>query len=235
MSNITLAWLVHLFTASGALAAFFGTIAVFDGRFKMAFLYMIAATVVDSADGVLARAARVKQVLPGFDGARLDDIVDYMTFVFLPVLLLYRAGSLPPGWDGLVASVVLLSSAYGFGSSDAKTTDYFFTGFPSYWNIVSLYLYVAGLPPVANAVILLVLSALVFVRLGYVYPSRTPVLRTLTIAAGIAWAGLLLAVVVALPHRRTGLLALSLAYPVYYLALSLALQGRRARPMAPVR
>ena len=235
MSNTTLAWLVHLFTASGALAAFFGTLAVIDGRFKLAFLYMIAATIVDSADGVLARAARVKQVLPGFDGGRLDDIVDYMTFVFLPVLLLYRAGCLPPGWDGLVASVVLLSSAYGFASSDAKTTDYFFTGFPSYWTIVSLYLYVAGMPPMANGLILLVLSALVFVRLGYVYPSRTPVLRTFTIGAGIVWAALLLAVVMALPHRRTGLLALSLAYPVYYLVLSLALQRRRSRPMAPVR
>ena len=34
---------------------------------------------------------------PGFDGARLDDIVDYLTFVFVPVLLLYRAGHLPDG------------------------------------------------------------------------------------------------------------------------------------------
>ncbi len=232
MSNLARAWLVHLYTASGALAAFFGTLAVIDGQFRVAFLYMIAATIVDSTDGLLARAARVKQVLPGFDGARLDDIVDYLTFVFLPVLLLYRAGCLPPGWAGPVASVVLLSSAYGFGSSDAKTPDHFFTGFPSYWNIVSLYLYVAGAPPLANAMVLLVLSALVFVRLGYVYPSRTPVLRTFTIAAGIAWAGLLLAVVLALPDRRTELLALSLAYPIYYLVLSLALQSRRAPPMS---
>ncbi len=28
-----------------------------------------------------------------FDGARLDDIVDYLTFVFLPVLFLYHAGA----------------------------------------------------------------------------------------------------------------------------------------------
>jgi phosphatidylcholine synthase len=223
------AWLVHLYTASGALAAFFGTLAVIEGRFEVAFLYMIAATVVDATDGLLARAARVKQVLPGFDGGRLDDIVDYLTFVFLPVLLLYKAGSLPAEWAGLVASVVLLSSAYGFASADAKTSDHFFTGFPSYWNIVSLYIYVAGLPPLFNAVLLLVLSALVFVRFGYVYPSRTPVLRTLTIAAGVVWSCLLLAVVLALPERRTGLLAISLAYPVYYLLLSVALQSRRRR------
>jgi phosphatidylcholine synthase len=227
-SNLAGAWLVHLYTASGALAAFFGTLAVFDGRYRDSFLYMIAATFIDATDGLFARTARVKEVLPGFDGARLDDIVDYLTFVFLPVLLLYHAGRLPVGWDWAVASIVLLSSAYGFGSTDAKTSDYFFTGFPSYWNIVALYLYVAALPPVTSATILLVLSALVFVRIGYVYPSRTPVLRTFTLLAGLVWGGLLLAIVLALPEHRTGLLALSLVYPVYYTLLSLALQIRRA-------
>jgi len=227
------AWLVHAYTATGALAAFFGTLAAIDGRYRDSFLWMIGATLVDASDGVFARRARVKEVLPGFDGARLDDIVDYLTFVFLPVLVLYCAGDLPSGWGGLVASVVLLSSAYGFGSTDAKTSDHFFTGFPSYWNIVALYLHAAGLGTTFNAVILIVLSGLVFVRIGYVYPSRTPVLRTFTILAGLAWGVLLLRVVMALPERRTGLLAASLAYPLYYLGLSLALQMRR--PAAPAR
>src|SRR5215210_6086823 len=80
------AWLVHLYTASGAVVAFLGTLAAFDGRFRDSFLWMIAATVIDATDGVFARRARVKQALPEFDGARLDDIVDYLTFVFLPVL-----------------------------------------------------------------------------------------------------------------------------------------------------
>ena len=132
-----------------------------------------------------------------------------------------------------MASVVLLSSAYGFGSTDAKTSDHFFTGFPSYWNIVALYLHVAGLAPWINAMILLALSALVFVRIGYVYPSRTPVLRTFTVLAGVAWGVVLVLIAMALPERRTGLLAISLVYPAYYLVLSLALQMRR--PAVPVR
>ena len=99
---------------------------------------------------------RVKERLPGYDGARLDDIVDYLTYVFVPVLLLWKAGLLPPGWEMEVGTVVLLASAYGFGQTDAKvvTTDHFFTGFPSYWNIVALYLYVLRLPPVVNAAFL---------------------------------------------------------------------------------
>jgi phosphatidylcholine synthase len=224
------AWLVHLYTATGALAAFFGTAAVIGGRYRDSFLWMIAATAVDATDGLFARQARVKTVLPGFDGARLDDIVDYLTFVFLPVLLLWHAGLLPAGWDWLVASVVLLSSAYGFGSADAKTSDHFFTGFPSYWNIVALYLYVARWPGAMNGAILLALGALVFVRIGYIYPSRTPVLRTPTLLLGVLWAAMLLAVVLALPRRRMDILLASLFYPVYYTALSLALQGRRNGP-----
>ena len=39
---------------------------------------------------------------------------------------------------------------------------------------MALYLFAAELPQAVNAAILLVLSALVFVRIGYVYPSRTP-------------------------------------------------------------
>ena len=76
-----------------------------------------------------------------------------------------------------VAFVVLVSSLYGFVSPDAKTADHFFTGFPSYWNVVVLYLMAFRTSPAVNAVVLLVLSGLVFVRIGYVYPSRTPVLK----------------------------------------------------------
>jgi phosphatidylcholine synthase len=219
-----------MYTALGALAAFFGTIAVFDGRYRDAFLWMIAATAIDSTDGLFARLADVKRVLPHVDGARLDDIVDYLTFVFLPVLLLFRAGALPPSWGAAVASIVLLSSAYGFASTDAKTDDHFFTGFPSYWNIVALYLYAAALPPAVNGGILLVLSALVFVRIGYVYPSRTPVLRALTVALGIAWAASMLAIALTLPSTPGWLLLLSLTYPAYYAVLSFVLDAhRRAR------
>ena len=223
------AWAVHAYTASGALAAFLGTLAVIDGDYRAAFLWMVVATFVDASDGVLARVARVKETLPGFDGARLDDIVDYLTFVFLPVLLLLHAGSLPDGWGILVAAAVLLSSAYGFASLDAKTDDYFFTGFPSYWNIVAVYLYAAGLPPAVNAAILLVLVALVFVRIGYVYPSRTPVLRGLTVLLGGIWAIMILAIIIMLPDVSPALVVGSLFYPVYYVVLSLVLQARRRR------
>jgi phosphatidylcholine synthase len=227
--NLFSAVLVHLYTASGAVAAFLGTIAVIDGRYRAAFLWMVVATAIDATDGVLARAARVKDVLPAIDGPKLDDIVDYVTFVFLPVLLMYHAGLLPPGLAAPVAAVVLVSSLFGFTAADAKTDDHFFTGFPSYWNIVSVYLYVAGLPAAINAAILLGLSALVFWRVRYVYPTRTPVLRGLTLVLGVIWAALIVVVVVMLPAVSMPMVLASLIFPIYYVVLSVVLNLRTPR------
>src|SRR5919112_229855 len=95
----SLAWLVHFYTASGAVLAFLAVLATFEERYRAAFFLLIASTLVDATDGLFARAARVKELTPGFDGARLDDIVDYLTFVFVPLLILFRAGHMPAGWE----------------------------------------------------------------------------------------------------------------------------------------
>jgi phosphatidylcholine synthase len=223
------AWTVHAYTATGALAAFAAVLATIAGHYREAFLWMSAATVVDATDGMLARLARVKERVPEFDGARLDDIVDYLTFVFVPVLLLYHAGCLPGRWGAVVAAAPLLSSAYGFAAADAKSRDYFFTGFPSYWNIVALYLVAAGTPPAVNAATLLLLSALVFVRIGYVYPTRTSVLRGLTLALGVVWAGMVIAIILSMPKVSRPLVITSLFFPIYYVVLSFVLHSRRGR------
>jgi len=221
------AWLVHAYTATGAVLAFVGAWAVVHGNDQLALGSMFVATIVDATDGALARRARVKDVLPDVDGARIDDIVDYITFVFLPMLLLEASGGLYQSAALPVIAVVLLSSMYGFVAPDAKSTDHFFTGFPSYWNIVVLYLMLFHVSPGYNAVILLALSALVFVRIGYVYPSRTPTLRTLTLALGSLWGVLVGAIIVLWPSPPSWITIGSLVFPVYYTVLSLVLHARR--------
>ncbi|HEY8368161.1 MAG TPA: CDP-alcohol phosphatidyltransferase family protein, partial [Thermodesulfobacteriota bacterium] len=157
------AHLVHLYTASGVVLALLALDAGLGGRPRAAFVLLTLAVFVDASDGTLARAARVKERASLFDGARMDDIVDYLTFVFVPVVLAYAWGLLPAEGGLLVAACPLLASALGFARVDAKTADHFFTGFPSYWNIVVLYAYLCRWPPWVNAALLLVLSALVFV------------------------------------------------------------------------
>jgi phosphatidylcholine synthase len=221
------AWLVHIYTASGAFLAFVGAWGVVHGHDRLALAAMFAATIVDATDGMLARRARVKEVLPQIDGAHIDDIVDYITFVFLPLMLLEAAGGLYLWAVFPVAFVVLVSSMYGFVAPDAKTSDYFFTGFPSYWNIVVLYLLLFQTPPGVNALVLVALAALVFVRIGYVYPSRTPTLRRLTLTVSGIWAAQIAAIIVLWPSPPLWLSIGSLAFPVYYVVLSLVLHFRR--------
>jgi phosphatidylcholine synthase len=200
---------------------------VLDGDFRAAFLWLYLQVVVDATDGLLARALRVKERLPWFDGAKLDDMVDYLSYVFVPALLVWRAELLPEGWAPPICAAILISSAYGFNRADAKTDDHFFTGFPSYWNIVAFYLFVGGLPPAANAAILLVLAALVFVPIRYLYPSRGAGFAWLTNALGLLWGAAILLAVLQLPTVFPPLILASLAFPLYYALVSLALEARR--------
>jgi phosphatidylcholine synthase len=222
------AWLAHAYTASGVVLAFLATRAVIEHRYREAFFWLALQIFVDSTDGVLARRARVSERVPRFNGSKLDNIIDYLTYVFVPALLVWRALLVPDAWTLPVACAMLLASAFGFNREDAKTADHFFTGFPSYWNIVVLYLFVAGLAPAINAAILLGLAVLVFVPIRYVYPSRTAILQPLTIGLGATWAALMLVIIWQLPAVSPLVLWGSLIFPAYYLALSLVLQfGRR--------
>ncbi|HLL99183.1 MAG TPA: CDP-alcohol phosphatidyltransferase family protein, partial [Rubrobacteraceae bacterium] len=131
---------VHLYTASGAVLALLMLVAAFQGEAVKALWLMLASLIIDSTDGLLARRLRVSEALPFFDGAMLDNIVDYMTYVFAPMVLLWSGGYLPEGNAGVVfAALPLLASSYQFCRVDAKTDDHFFLGFPSYFNVVAFY------------------------------------------------------------------------------------------------
>ncbi|MCS6926731.1 MAG: CDP-diacylglycerol O-phosphatidyltransferase [Candidatus Binatia bacterium] len=219
------AWAVHAYTASGVVVGFLALRATVFGRAREAFLWMLIAVLIDSTDGILARKIEVKRVLPWFDGAKLDDIIDYFTFVIVPVVFLYHMHLLPPVGTLFFAALPLLSSAYGFCHAAAKTPDFFFTGFPSYWNVVAFYLYAGQTPPWFNGTLICLLSVFVFIPIRYVYPSRTVPFRRLTNLLGGVWAVMLLAVLWQLPTPPRWLVLLSLFYPVYYTLLSFYLHA----------
>jgi phosphatidylcholine synthase len=223
------AWGVHLYTASGTLLGVLAIEAITGGAHRAAFACMALATFVDSTDGTLARRMRVKEVLPHFDGAKLDDIVDYLNYVVVPLLLARQADLLPPGLAGFaVAAAPLLASAYGFCQTDAKTSDHFFKGFPSYWNVVVFYLYALATPRWLNVAVLLGFAALVFVPIRYLYPSRTTTARRSTYVLGTLWAVLVVALLVQLPTPPRAWTIASLFFPAYYLLLSVHLHFRRS-------
>jgi phosphatidylcholine synthase len=222
-----LPWIAHLYTATGAVIALLATGMTFAHNFRAVFVYMVVATFVDSTDGVLARAFKVKERLPNFDGAKLDDIIDYLMYAFIPALVVWQAQLVPVAFP--VCAAMVLSSAYGFAQADAKvaSTDHFFTGFPSYWNIVVVYLYVLQLSPRTNAIILVTLAVLVFVPIRYIYPSRTTTLKWPTLVLGALWAVVFTWIIWRLPAVDGPWTMISLVFPAYYVALSLWLQFRR--------
>lgn len=219
---------VHVYTASGAVLGLLIVLAAIDGDAARALWLGLAALVVDGTDGMLARKFEVKDRIPWFDGAMLDNIVDYLTYVFAPVVLLLQTGYLPEGSTGtLVAALPLVASCYQFCRSDAKSDDHFFRGFPSYWNVVAFYAIALDLGPNVVSTIVVVCALLVPVPLGYVYPSRTREYRSLTLALSAVWMGAYAVIVAQLPDPSPFWLALSLLYLVYYVGLSLLLEVRR--------
>jgi phosphatidylcholine synthase len=228
------AWCIHFYTALGLVAAAGIAVLIVRGgpeSFRWAFGLMLAAALIDATDGTLARRVRIKEVLPGFDGRRLDDIVDFLTYTSLPLFLIWRARLLPDGWEACLL-LPLLASAYGFCQVSAKTDDGYFLGFPSYWNLVAFYLYVLQPLPGGLAVALVVVLALLtFVPTRYLYPSQRGRLNRVTNVLGAAWTGLLIWIVCSLAAagppqdapeesatRRLALL--SLYFPVYYMVAS---------------
>jgi phosphatidylcholine synthase len=222
---------VHLYTASGAVLAFLIALAAIRGDAVGALWLLLIALIIDSTDGSLARRFRVSETLPWFDGRRLDDIVDYLTYVFAPVLLLWMGGYLPAGFAGMIlATMPLLASSYQFCRVDAKTDDHFFLGFPSYWNVVAFYAIVFNLAPSRVSIILVVFSLLVFVPIRYVYPSRTITFRPVTLAFTALWVLLYTVILIQMPEPSLMLANLSLLYLVYYVGLSLYLTWKTRIP-----
>ena len=215
-----LSWGVHLFTASGAVLGAFSLVCIATNRLGLAVLSMLAALFVDGIDGSLARAARVSEHLPQIDGRRLDDIVDYLNFVIVPVFFLWGAGSVVHvAW----LAVPVLASAYGFSRVDAKTDDDFFLGFPSYWNILAIYLWLLGIHPVAGTLWVVGLSIAVFIPIKYLHPSKVrPFSLRFWLGVGaIVWSAALVACVLwPTETAHYFLLEASLAYPIWYLLLS---------------
>jgi len=231
--RLAAAWSVHLLTASGAPAGILAILATVRGDISQAFWWMAYTLAIDAVDGTLARWVGVKTLLPGIDGARLDDCVDYFTYVIVPGCFLLLTGLLPSGLGLAVVAFMAVASAYGFAQTTAKTPDHFFTGFPSYWNVVAFYLYMLDWSPGTNAGIVTAFALGVFVPIRWVYPSRTTTLRPLTVGLGIAWGLVLGWALLDIDRAPRWLIQASLAYPVYYAALSLVLHVRRALPAAP--
>jgi phosphatidylcholine synthase len=165
-------WAIHALTASGAVLAFLAFLAVERGQWRLALLWLGAALIVDGIDGPLARWAVVKQRTPGIDGTTLDLVVDYLTYVFVPAILIYRADLLPTSIAPFAVAAILISSLYTFARTDMKTEDNFFRGFPALWDVIAFYLFILQPGHIASAIVVGAFCVLTFAPILFVHPIR---------------------------------------------------------------
>jgi phosphatidylcholine synthase len=224
-------WFVHLLTASGILAAFQAVAEISAPQTdpRVVFAWLGLAVLIDAADGPLARRWRVKETVPHIDGRTIDDIVDYITFTFIPLLLLWKMRWVPEPAAAWIAPA-LVASLLGFANVGAKQeSDGFFLGFPSYWNVYALYAGIAFAHwgPWLPGLGVLALAALTVMPVRFLYPNLAPPpWRVPLIAGALVWTVLLLLLLPAYPRSSPALVAASLVYPAFYVLLSAHLDRR---------
>ena len=198
-----IAWAVHAFTTCGIVAGFLALVAVLKGDAVVAFIWLGVALFVDGIDGSLARKARVREYTPNFDGASLDLVIDYFTYVAVPALMIYwfNMVAVPFGfagetWSLISAATVMAVSCYTFANVGMKSEDYYFVGFPAIWNVVVLYFYVLDTGWMVNLIIVALLSVLTFVPIKFVHPLRVTDWRNVTVPMTVLWAAMTLSLVI---------------------------------------
>lgn len=212
---------VHILTASGVVLGFAALTAAIDGEVRAMWLLLGAAFLVDGIDGPLARKFSIAEKLPTYDGASLDLIVDYFTYVLVPAFYLYQSGLLPLALAPWLTAAILLSSLYTFGNINMKAKDNYFTGFPAIWNVVAFYFYALSSSPWTNAVVVVALIVLTFTKIKIVHPFRVIAWRRLTLCAVLLWGVAAISIIVRhpdIPYEVMGCLGVA---SLYFLGLSL--------------
>ncbi len=185
--KIFLSYLIHLFTVSGVLFGFLALLATIQKDLPLTFFFLALALFVDGIDGSLARKVDVKKHTPHISGENLDNIIDYLNYVFVPAFVIYWLDIVPPGTELLSALIILVVSCYTFANNNMKTSDFYFSGFPALWNLVILYFYILNTNPLLNFIVICALSVLTFIPIKYSHPFRVIYLRKTTLSILTIW------------------------------------------------
>ncbi len=220
--NKTLAWAVHLFTASGLLAGFMSLLAMHDHDLRQAMFWLILAFVIDGVDGTFARMARVREVLPNMDGKTIDYVVDFANFAIIPAYIFYQSDLVIEAWRLPLTSIILLVSAIYYGKTGMVSEDKYFIGFPVLWNMVVYFLiFVFDLSPIFNGCIVVLFAVAHFVPLKYIYPSQAQRWQLASSIIAALFFILMCVTVYYYPERNFYLTTLSMIGLAYFAMLTL--------------
>lgn len=211
---------VHVFTSLGAALSIWAILLTFNGRLHETLWVLLAAAVVDLVDGSLARAVNVHKNAPRIDGALMDNIIDFLTWTVAPLIWVYAMIGVP-AW---VLAFCTFASIFGFANVQAKTDDDFFTGFPSYWNLVVFYLFLLNFSVAVSSAILLCFAVTIFLPIKFIYPSKTKDFQIPSLILGAIFVLELIAMIFLFDRTPRWLVYISLIFPAYYYGISFYLQ-----------
>lgn len=178
---------VHMLTASGAICGLFALHYTARGEWQLVFSWLGLALIIDALDGPLARKLEVASVLPRFNGATLDQAVDYLNYCVIPAFIILESGIFEKWLAIPIAGGMVVSSLFHIADRSNKTADGYFVGFPAIWNIACFYLFAFAPGAGAAAALILILGVLTFIPAKWVHPFRVRQFRFVTMAVVGCW------------------------------------------------
>ena len=178
---------VHMLTATGAVLALLAIEAAVRQAWPQMMLWLVVAFIVDGIDGPLARKFDVENNASEWDGVLMDLIVDYLTYVFIPVFALWQSGLMTHFWGGICGAIICFASVIYFSDTRMKTKDKSFSGFPGCWNMVIVVFFALQPPFWIMLAVIIFLTVAMFLPLKFIHPVRTKHLRPLSLSIAMLW------------------------------------------------
>ncbi len=220
-----IAWGIHAYTALGGVLGIFALALAAQHFVREAYVLLVVQMIIDATDGMMARRVRIKEVLPDFDGAMMDNVIDILTYAWIPLFIILHENLLP---HPIFIVPAILAALYAYGQVNMKSDDGYFVGFPTYWNIVALYLYWLRPEGWIAVLIVLVPAVLSFIPTRYLYPSKGEAYWRSAWGLGTLWFVVVL-FLLSQEQPTTEWVLASLLFPAWYMAVSFYVEWRVRR------
>ena len=186
--------LVHFLTGSGIIFSFLALVCVIEGYKLQTFMFLGVALIIDIIDWTLARRYKIDVIFPNIDGKTLDTIIDYINYILIPCIMLYKFNYLPQNFSLIIPIVILCISLYSYINIKLIDASFSYLGFPSIWNIILLYLEILSFNKWINLLIIIFFVFLKFVPFKVLHPMRFPKLKktNITLLFGTIFTSLVL-------------------------------------------
>lgn len=212
---------VHAFTTLGAIAGLLALSAILSGEIQQGLIWLIICQILDGVDGLFARRFDVKTHAPQINGTTLDLVIDYVTCVVVPVVLMIELKLLLPGWEIMIAGLIFFTSALWFARSDQETEDSWFNGFPASWNLVIPSFIILEIPHTWVIIISIVFCLMQLTTIQFPHLVKVKTLRPLTLSLTFVYFSALTALSIQFPNGPEELKILLVIAPMYVISLAI--------------